>query len=89
MHPSVAAQLCSLERCVIVRGNQEGKQLRLIKLNVQLDLTRVVVARHLFVDEEDLVQEQVHVLFHVRAFFMGRLPATFAQLLHARVYDFD
>ena len=89
MHPSVAAQLCSLERRIVVRGNQEGKQFRLIKLDVQLDLTRVVVAGQLFVDEEDLVQEQVHVLFHVRAFFVGRLPATFAQLLHARVNDLE
>ena len=89
MHPGVTAQLCSLERRIVVRGNQEVEQLRLIKLDVQLDLTRVVVAGQLFVDEEDLVQEQVHVLFHVRAFFVGRLPATFAQLLHTRVYDLE
>ena len=89
MHSSVAAQLCSLERRIVVCGNQEVEQLRLIKLDVQLDLTRVVMAGQLFVNEEDLVQEQVHVLFHVRAFFVGRLPATFAQLLHARVYDLE
>ena len=55
MQTSVAAQLCCLERRVVVRGNQEGEQLRLVKFNVQLNLRRVVMARHLFVDKEDLV----------------------------------
>ena len=62
-------------------------QFALIVLDVELYLLFMVLSAHFFVDQEDLVQEKMHILVHVDSLFMSHLIASFFQLLNACVHN--
>lgn len=69
--------------------HQKAQQLGLVEFDVQVDLLLVVLPRHFFVDLEDLVQEQVHILLQMLSFFMRHLTNCFLEFLHARVDNLE
>ena len=69
--PRISTEFSSLEWWVVICGLQKLHQLRLIEPNVELDLVLMVLARHLFVNQEDFVKEKMHILVMVVSFLIG------------------
>ena len=88
VQPCVSTHFSRFKGWIFVCRLQKRHQILLVEFYIKLDLTFVVLARHLFVDQKNLMKEQVHVFLLVFTLFICQLTATLAQFLHAGVHDF-
>ena len=66
---------CPVARVSII-GLQKSHEIAWPILDVELDLSRHILQRQLFVDQVDLVEEEMDALLHALSFLIVRVLAT-------------